>query len=311
MLRGRTARTVAARAARRDATSGCPGQNASVEEIVDVVVRRVLALRDLLQDRPCARGRSPRSAKRECRKMSPSRSSASGRCSREHLRVVAGVLLAGERVEHAADRVDLLGDLRRRPPLGALEEQVLEEVRDARLLARLVARAVLHPDADRDRRAGRPAPRRATRMPFGKRGGAHAVSCAASCARGLAQRLLAREADLARLVDLEHLDVDHVALLEHVGHLLHALVGDLRDVQQAVGARHDLDERAEVDDLAHRALVDLADLGLRREAADDLDRPLHRRRRRPTRRAPCRRPRRRSCSRSPRRCRGWSCRRVR
>src|SRR5262249_27101957 len=62
--------------------------------------------------------------------------------------VVAGVLLAGERVDDAADGVDLLGDLRRGAPFGALEEEMLEKVGDPRLCARLVARAVLDPDAD-------------------------------------------------------------------------------------------------------------------------------------------------------------------
>jgi hypothetical protein len=55
------------------------------------------------------------------------------------LHVVAGVLLAREGVELAADRVDLGGDVpRRRPPLRPLEEHVLCEVRDAVRLARLV-----------------------------------------------------------------------------------------------------------------------------------------------------------------------------
>ena len=77
-------------------------------------------------------------------------------------------------------------------------------------------------------------------------------------------RLLAAQADLAGAVDLEHLDLDLVALLQHVGDALHAAGSDLRDVQQAVGAGQDLDEGAEVDDAAHGALVDLADLRLHR-----------------------------------------------
>src|SRR5262249_43622702 len=51
----------------------------------------------------------------------------------------------------AADRVDLLGDAGGRSPLGALEEEVLEEVGDPGLLGSLVARPVLDPDADRHR----------------------------------------------------------------------------------------------------------------------------------------------------------------
>ena len=58
------------------------------------------------------------------------------------LHVVAGVLLAGERVELAPDRVDLTGELPGgRPTLGALEEHVLREMGDAVRLASLVARA--------------------------------------------------------------------------------------------------------------------------------------------------------------------------
>jgi hypothetical protein len=56
--------------------------------------------------------------------------------------VVARVLLAGERVELAADAVDLAGDRAcRRPPLRALEEHVLGEVRDPVRLGALVAGA--------------------------------------------------------------------------------------------------------------------------------------------------------------------------
>ncbi len=52
----------------------------------------------------------------------------------EHLQVVAGVLLGRERVHLAADRVDGLGDVLRGPRRRALEEHVLDEVRDAALL---------------------------------------------------------------------------------------------------------------------------------------------------------------------------------
>src|SRR5262249_14935803 len=93
----------------------------------------------------------------------------------------------------------------------------------------------------------------------------------------LFETLLAREANLPRLVDLEDLYVDDVALRQHVGDLADPLVRELRDVHQPVGAGHDLDERSEVDDLAHRTTIDLADLGIGREAANAVDGPLHRR----------------------------------
>ena len=68
------------------------------------------------------------------------------------LDVVAGVFLAGERVELGADAVDLGGDhARRRAALGALEEEVLGEVRDAAGRVVLVARA----DRVHDHHAGR------------------------------------------------------------------------------------------------------------------------------------------------------------
>ena len=75
-------------------------------------------------------------AKRDCVKMSASRSSDNGTCSAQDLGVVAGVLLAGERVQHTTDGVHLFRDLGRRAAFRALEEEVLQEVRDARLVLR-------------------------------------------------------------------------------------------------------------------------------------------------------------------------------
>ena len=67
--------------------------------------------------------------------------------------VVARVLLAGERVELAADAVDRHADVARgRPPVGSLEEHVLGEVRDAVRLLGLVAGA--RGEEDEDGRGG-------------------------------------------------------------------------------------------------------------------------------------------------------------
>ena len=57
----------------------------------------------------------------------------------EHLDVVAGVFLGGKRVELTADRIDRLGNDLRRSARRALEQHVLDEVRDSRLGVRLVA----------------------------------------------------------------------------------------------------------------------------------------------------------------------------
>ena len=69
----------------------------------------------------------------------------------EDPRVEAGVLLGGEGVELAADRVERDRDVQRRALGGALEQQVLEEVRAAVQGRRLVARADADPDPDAGR----------------------------------------------------------------------------------------------------------------------------------------------------------------
>ena len=67
------------------------------------------------------------------------------------MRVVAGVFLAGKRVQFAADGVDRLGDFHRRPGRGGLEQQVLEEVRRTGDSRTFVARTDVDPDPDRRR----------------------------------------------------------------------------------------------------------------------------------------------------------------
>jgi hypothetical protein len=65
-----------------------------------------------------------------------------------HLGVVAGVLLGGDGVVLAADRVERHRDVERRARRGALEEQVLEEVRGAEVAGLLVAGSDGDPHAD-------------------------------------------------------------------------------------------------------------------------------------------------------------------
>ena len=86
----------------------------------------------------------------------------------------------------------------------------------------------------------------------------------------LAQHSLAGELDAVAL-DGEHLDEDLIALAEFVLDFLDAMLGDLGDVQQAVGAGEDLDEGAELSETHDLAEVGLADLGHGGEIADHLD----------------------------------------
>jgi hypothetical protein len=69
----------------------------------------------------------------------------------EHLDVIAGVFLRSERVELPADRVDRLGDVFGGTRAGALEQHVLDEMRDTAALGRFVARSTGQPYADADR----------------------------------------------------------------------------------------------------------------------------------------------------------------
>jgi hypothetical protein len=68
-----------------------------------------------------------------------------------HARVDDGRLARGRGVQLAAHRVEELGDLLRAVPLRALEEQVLDEVRDPGARPRLVARPGADPEPQRDR----------------------------------------------------------------------------------------------------------------------------------------------------------------
>ena len=81
-------------------------------------------------------------------------------------------------------------------------------------------------------------------------------------------RGLARKLDAAALVDIEALDLDDVADLADAFHRLEELVGELADVAESVHAGENFDERAEVLDARHLALVDLAGFGDRGNRAD-------------------------------------------
>ena len=84
----------------------------------------------------------------------------------------------------------------------------------------------------------------------------------------------------AGLVDLLDDHVEHVAALDHVLDVADPARADVRDVEQAVGALLQLDERAELGRLDDLAGVLVADLGLLRDRLDRLDRRARLRRRR-------------------------------
>src|SRR3954451_23391611 len=131
-------------------TEGVAREQRAGEHVVDEVVGRVVAHPDLLEDHlalrfdlvGAQRGR-PHDVGEDVER---EREVPVG-----HAHVVRGDLLAGERVHVAPARLDGFGDLRRVARLGALEQQVLEEVARARDRLRLVARPRAHPEPDRRR----------------------------------------------------------------------------------------------------------------------------------------------------------------
>src|SRR5216684_5685949 len=70
---------------------------------------------------------------------------------REHLHLEEGLLTIRERIHLSPDIVHGLRDLQRGSGLGALEEEVFEEVRNPMLLGRFISRSCAHPNPDRDR----------------------------------------------------------------------------------------------------------------------------------------------------------------
>ena len=77
-----------------------------------------------------------------------------------------------------------------------------------------------------------------------------------------------RQAHLAALIDLEHLNLDRLAFGHDVGWLLDALVAHFRNVDQSVLAAHEIHEGAEIDDGDNLAVVDFADFGFLDDAQD-------------------------------------------
>ena len=54
------------------------------------------------------------------------------------------------------------------------------------------------------------------------------------------------ETDFAVLGNLQDLDLEHIPFLDHIGDLAHAAIGQLADMNQPIGAGHDLNKRSEI-----------------------------------------------------------------
>ena len=120
------------------------------EHLVDEIVRRVLDHLDLFEDDLLLAldllGRKGRAQHDVGEQVDGQR-----QVLVEHLDVVAGVFLGREGVELAADRVDRLRDVFGGSRVAALEEHVLDEVRDTAAGVGFVPRTAGEPDANRDR----------------------------------------------------------------------------------------------------------------------------------------------------------------
>src|SRR5205814_1822757 len=92
----------------------------------------------------------------------------------------------------------------------------------------------------------------------------------------LRRQRLHRETQTTALVAIEQLDRDAITLLHDILGLLGASVLELGDVDEAFGAGHDLDKRAERGRALDCAFVRLANHRLRGERLNHLTRSLHR-----------------------------------
>ena len=81
----------------------------------------------------------------------------------------------------------------------------------------------------------------------------------------------AAQVDAALLVDVRHLDDDGITHSNNIFHPLDTLGVQLGDVDEALLARSDLDEGAEVHQTGDLALVDSTDLGVFHDGPDGED----------------------------------------
>ncbi len=109
-----------------------------LEVVEDDVVRRVVRLADLLQDDAALALQFLRLESGVAEYVADDVGSQSG-VFLEDLDVIGGLLTGRIGIDMAADRLDLLGDLRGRPAFGALEGHMFQEMRDTVLDRLLMA----------------------------------------------------------------------------------------------------------------------------------------------------------------------------
>ena len=123
------------------------GPEALCEQLVDEVVRRILDHLDLFDHHLLLALDIIRTQRRSHHDIGQ-HINGQRKMLVKHLQVVTRVFLGGKRVHLPTDRVDRLGNVLGASSGSALEEHVLDEMRDPALLDRLVARTAGEPDTD-------------------------------------------------------------------------------------------------------------------------------------------------------------------
>ena len=136
------------RRAENGAADRLVGEGGLGEEVVDPVVGRIERGADLLHDDVLLALELRRVENRVAQDVGED-VDGERHVVLEDARVVGGRLDAGRRVDLAADRLDLLGDVDGRARARALERHVFEEVRQAVLVVAFRARPGADPDAER------------------------------------------------------------------------------------------------------------------------------------------------------------------
>jgi hypothetical protein len=124
------------------------GKGRLLEEVEGDVLGRIKRGRDLLQDQVALAGKL---GFVEARRHDDVTQDVEGErhVVAHHARIIGGRVDAGRRVQLAAHRLDLLGDILRGPARRSLEGHVLQEMRDAVLAFRFAPAACAHPKPER------------------------------------------------------------------------------------------------------------------------------------------------------------------